>query len=165
MPIEGDAFVLKTNKEKMIIVVCSECCSGQKCVFYETDLLIGTMFNCFFTELFVNELSCFFFLMFRYQVRTLKGAFQRAYGIHVGAALVKVCCLKKSVLPDGFLSRCILKCYVVSRGPLLRVLTLATLCAERVIKHPSWRPLRSGGGRGVKVYFANTAATRRSRPV
>ena len=36
-------------------------------------------------------IKSFFFSLFRYQVRKLKGPFQRAYGIQAGAALVQVC--------------------------------------------------------------------------
>ena len=48
-----------------------------------------------FCFLIVCKSTPLFFVLFRYQVRKLKGAFQRAYGIHAGAALVKVCCSKK----------------------------------------------------------------------
>ena len=63
-------------------------------MFYENDLMIGPIFIefCF---LIVCKSTPLFFVLFRYQVRKLKGAFQRAYGIHAGAALVKVCCSKK----------------------------------------------------------------------
>lgn len=65
-------------------------------MLYENELLIGTICNRMF-YLLVCKLTHLFYMLFRYQVRTLKGAFQRAYGIHAGAALVKVCCVKKIV--------------------------------------------------------------------
>ena len=102
---------------------------------YDNELLIGTIFNKSFYQI-VCKLTQLFYMLFRYQVRKLKGAFQRAYGIHAGAALVKVCGLKK-------LSHRILGCYVTSRDH-----TGNCVCEERVIKHPSWGPVWGvGGGR------------------
>ena len=71
-------------------------------------------------------------MLFRYQVRKLKGAFQRAYGIHAGAALVKVCGLKNRLTVSSW-GLCDITCSHWSR----------------VVKHPPWEPLSRGGGGGA----------------
>lgn len=66
-------------------------------IFYTTFLFEVLLFNVPVWKL-TEVVFVFIFFTFRYQVRKLKGPFQRAYGIQAGAALVKVCLRSQSII-------------------------------------------------------------------